>query len=388
MILVIPCHNEPNLLETFDSISACQLPSYPIEVIVVVNQSEAASDDITRANQKTIEDFKNWKTERGNDSALTFHMIEAMTLPKKHAGVGLARKTGMDEALRRFVSINFDGTIVCLDADCKVSENYFTSINVQFHQSEAGLGEVHFEHPYEQETDDSLKQGIVHYELFLRYYVKGLRQAGFPHAIHTIGSCMLVRASVYAKHGGMNKRKAGEDFYFLHKIVPHEPFTTVTTGKVFPSCRTSDRVPFGTGKAQQDWLDQEAEQYLTYDPIVFTELAVIIDSVKTFFDNPVTDVIAALPKSVSSFFTTHDFASKINLIKTNCKNRKQFHKQFFIWFDGFLCMKFIHFLRDHSYPNVDITNAAASLIESPIQEVKELLDIYRVIDLQPVQPQP
>jgi len=193
---------------------------------------------------------------------------------------------------------------------------------------------------------------------------------------------MLAKASVYAKHGGMNKRKAGEDFYFLHKIVPHEVFTTVTAGKVFPSCRTSDRVPFGTGKAQQDWLDQNTKYYPTYDPIVFTELAVIISSVNTFFENSVMDVIISLPENMSAFFITQNLAPKINLIKANCKSPAQFQKQFFIWFDGFLCMKFIHFLRDHSYPNIDITEAASLLIESPVQDAEELLKTYRTIDLQ------
>ncbi|GAB5523475.1 MAG: hypothetical protein Roseis2KO_13470 [Roseivirga sp.] len=389
IIIVIPCYNEPDLTGTLNSLKACLLPGYPVEVIIVVNQSEAESSEIASANARTIAEFGHWHKEymsrqTPGTHCLNFHCLKALELPKKQAGVGLARKTGMDEALKRFVSAGTDGAIVCLDADCRVSNDYLAAIDSQFVQSKAGLGEMHFEHDYIGETNEALRKGIVNYELFLRYYVEGLRQSAFPNAIHTIGSCMLVKASVYAKHGGMNKRKAGEDFYFLHKIVPHERFVTVNEGTVFPSCRTSDRVPFGTGKAQQDWLDQNSEQYLTYDPRVFSDLRNLIESAHRFYDMPFHDVISLLEEPVSTFLTHHKFESKIALIKANCKSESQFLKQFFIWFDGFLCMKFVHFLRDEFYPNIPIEEAAAKLIKTDQKYPEKLLESYRAIDRQQV----
>lgn len=386
IIVVIPCYNEPDLIGTLNSLSACKLPAYSAEVIVVVNQSEAEDGKASETNQKTIQDFKQWKTlhehlETPESGRLRFYCLEVLDLPKKQAGVGLARKTGMDEALRRFVSINQDGAIVCLDADCQVSAGYLMAINSEFVQPDAGIGELHFEHRYEMEPNPGLKNGIVNYELFLRYYVEGLRQSTFPHAIHTIGSCMLVKAAVYAKHGGMNKRKAGEDFYFLHKIVPHEKFITVRGATVYPSCRTSDRVPFGTGKAQQDWLDQDSEQYLTYDPRVFEELKLFIEAVSSFYNEPTDQVISQLPETIRDFLIKHSFSGKIDLIRSNCKNMEQFYKQFFIWFDGFLCMKFVHFLRDEFYPNISIEVAASQLIGCDARNSEVLLNAYKAIDL-------
>lgn len=386
IIIVIPCHNEPNLTDTLNSLNACSQLSYPIEIIVVVNQSEGAQDNIAKANARTIAEFERWhrafKSRKGEGTShITFHCIKVLDLPKKHAGVGLARKTGMDEALRRFVSVGIDGAIVCLDADCRVSTDYLLAIDAQFVQADSGLGELHFEHNYKDEPDPCLRKGIINYELFLRYYVEGLRQSAFPYAIHTIGSCMLVKASVYAKYGGMNKRKAGEDFYFLHKIVPHEDFVSVTKGTVFPSCRTSDRVPFGTGKAQQDWLDQNTDVYLTYDPRVFSVLKALMASAHRFFAEPVHKVTPALPEAVGTFLLKHGYDQKIELVKANCRNEDQFIKQFFIWFDGFLCMKFIHFLRDELYPNIPIAIAAARLIDSDKESPEALLENYKAIDL-------
>ena len=132
MILVIPCHNEPDLIGTLESLIDCQTPSFQVEVIVVVNQKVGSQASIFgKQNSKTIEAFKVWN-EKLQNKALKFHLIEALDMPAKHAGVGLARKIGMDEALRRFQSIERDGTIVCLDADCHVSKNYLTAIAKEF----------------------------------------------------------------------------------------------------------------------------------------------------------------------------------------------------------------------------------------------------------------
>ena len=377
--VVIPCHNEPDLIGTLDSL--VQNKGIQAEVIVVINHSEQATKAVLEQNQKTIREFEDWNARQSRKN-LQFHLIKALALPAKHAGVGLARKIGMDEALRRFQESGLDGTIVCLDADCRVSSNYLEAINTQFVQGGAGLGEMHYEHPYESEADDDLKTGIINYELFLRYYVEGLRQAGFPNAIQTVGSCMLVKASVYAKHGGMNKRKAGEDFYFLHKIIPHESFTVVNQATVYPSCRTSDRVPFGTGKAQQDWLNQEVNDYMTYDPVIFEELKGLLEQVSGFFSADPKSVSDGLSAANQKFLIDHKCLEKIELIRKNTKDSTQFEKQFYIWFDGFMCMKYVHFLRDQFFPNVPIKLAATRLIGLADQEPEALLKQYRLIDLQ------
>jgi len=375
IIIVIPCCNEPDLIGTLDSLKNCEQLGYLVEVIVVLNHSESAMFDVKQTNEHTLLSFQKWQSQNP-EPFLKFQLIEAFNQPKKDAGVGLARKVGMDEALRRFLSIDKDGAIVCLDADCRVSNNYLTAINAQFVSTAAGIGVMNFEHQYETEKDKNLRAGIINYELFLRYYVEGLRQSLFPNAIHTIGSCMLVKAAIYAKHGGMNKRKAGEDFYFLHKIIPHEKFVTVEKATVYPSCRTSDRVPFGTGKAQQDWLNRDDKTYLTYDSKVFGDLKVLFQCLEKIYD-PTFDNWAFEPTGVTAFLEEHDYFEKINLIRANCKSFQQFEKQFYVWFDGFLCLKFIHYARDNFYPNIPLTIAAKQLIDLNSDDTANLLKAYR-----------
>ena len=69
-----------------------------------------------------------------NYSKKNIHLISVLIddLDSKHAGVGWARKLGMDLAIQRFRSINFNGIIVGLDADTVVEPNYLNAINSFF----------------------------------------------------------------------------------------------------------------------------------------------------------------------------------------------------------------------------------------------------------------
>jgi hypothetical protein len=88
---------------------------------------------------------------------------------------------------------------------------------------------------------------VANYELHQRYYLLAVRYTGYPYAFHTVGSCFAVRAEAYCRAGGMSRRQAGEDFYFIQKLAGQGGFTECRSTSVYPSPRPSDRVPFGTG---------------------------------------------------------------------------------------------------------------------------------------------
>jgi len=139
---------------------------------------------------------------------------------------------------------------------------FFAEIEKHFEQHSNTPGcSIYFEHPIAgNEFEANIYEGIINYELHLRYYYQALKYCGLQYAFHTVGSSMVVRSSAYQKQGGMNKRKAGEDFYFIHKIIALGNFSELNSTVVYPSPRISDRVPFGTGKAIGDWIEQELEE--------------------------------------------------------------------------------------------------------------------------------
>ena len=75
---------------------------------------------------------------------------------------------------------------------------------------------------------------------------------------------MAVRAHAYARQGGMNRRQAGEDFYFMQKLVDGEQVENIAEATVFPSARLSHRVPFGTGKALSDAVEESVGCWLLF----------------------------------------------------------------------------------------------------------------------------
>lgn len=383
LIVVIPCYNESNICKTLSSLIQTDKSKNGVEVILVVNQSETASSSISQRNKETIKEINDWK-ER-NSPWFNLYVIEENSLPKKHAGVGLARKIGMDEAAARFHQIDHqDGIIVCLDADCTVEANYFEAIEKHFeNHPKTPACAIHYEHPLEGDDFSSENyKGIINYELFLRYYNLGLSFAGFPYAYHTVGSSMAVRSFAYQKQGGMNKRKAGEDFYFLHKIIKLGNFTNLKDTTVYPSARTSDRVPFGTGKAINDFLQQENQDvYLTYDFKVFQVLKKLVEDSEKVYKQ---DNYESADECLNTYLKQISFQSSISEIKNNTVGFDSFKKRFFQYFDAFKVLKYVHHARDNFYPNQEIKEEVNKLLMmygiNPINDKKQQLIKLREIE--------
>ena len=385
LCVVIPCYDEPQVTMVLQALCDCEAPQHPLEVILVINAG-IHEQEVQERNRESLETARSWN-QKNNTSWLNLHFIWVDDLPAKHAGVGLARKIGMDEALHRFAFLDTTGMIICLDADCTVAPNYLQVLEqVQTEEAPASCT-IHYEHQFEDMEDPGLKEGIIYYELFLRYYVNALAYAGYPFSMHTIGSSMAVRADIYALSGGMNRRKAGEDFYFLHKIVPLGTFKNIYETSVFPAARTSHRVPFGTGKAQMEWLNDNQKKRVAYHPQTFQDLRQFMLKVPAFYQQDaslIENELLVLPLSIRDFLQTQDFTRLINEMKANSNTFYTFYKRFFTWFDGFKALKFVHYYRDCYYNEVALLEASnwllTALDTSGSDDPVELLRMYRHLD--------
>jgi hypothetical protein len=389
LIIVIPSCGERNLPDTFLSIKNCKPAGCNVEVIVVVNHPESSPDEIVSANMETIASLGMW-TDNAQKSWLQFHFIRAFDLPSRKAGVGLARKIGMDEAVRRFHKINNpNGIIACLDADCLCDPNYLYEIHKHFKKHPETTGAcVYFEHPLEGKLPEEIYEGIAAYELHLRYMVHALRMTGYPYSFHTVGSSMVINSEIYQKQGGMNTRKAGEDFYFLHKIFPLGHFHEINSTRVIPSPRVSERVPFGTGKAMKEWIS--TRNLLTYNPLIYKDLTKFINDVNLIYERSINDepmVSINLPESLKEFLREEEWAEKIKICLTSSRNERGFKYHFYKWFSGLKIIKYLNFAANHFYPDVPLEEAAKWVLSNQygirITEYNsnnELLELFRHID--------
>lgn len=377
IIVVIPCFNEPDIETTLHSLQQCTSTNCSIETIIIVNHSEIEKETIKEFNRITFNKLQAF-SKKYNTTKLKFLPIFAENLPKKHAGVGLARKIGMDEAIHRFAQIdNPNGIIVSCDADTMVEKNYLTEIE-NFYQKNphCSVANIAFEHPLVGDLPHEQYKSIAEYELYLRYYVQQLKRINFPYAYHTIGSCFSLRAKAYCRQGGMNKRQAGEDFYFLQKLFQTEQVGEINTTKVFPSSRMSDRVPFGTGTVMAKMLTEQ-QDYVTYSSDSFNVLQGFFSHIPILrTTQDLRSAFQTFHPCLQEFLSFDEFEQKIIEIRNNSTSNELYLKRFFNWFNGFLVYKFLNH-STQTFPKIPITIAAAELTKSNTTDVFELLNLYR-----------
>lgn len=345
IIVVIPSYRETQLLHAVESLVRCEPPAFKVLVLIIVNEPENADPITTNLNEVATQQLSELKVPEF--MKLVIHRAE---LPQKKAGVGLARKLGMDEAARWFNVLGKNGIITCYDSDCNCDPSFFKEIHKTVLHKKLDAGVIFYEHPLTNSE-------IIQYELFLRYHIDALRFAQYPYAFQTLGSCISVRSFTYQKSGGMNTRKAGEDFYFLHKIIPHCQFGEINGASIYPSPRESDRVPFGTGIALTKIA--QLDQYLAYAPESFITMRSLFNQLEAFYEN--SEVILA--ESIKAFHQAHDFEAALNQMRDNVSSFSTFKKRFFTWWDAFRALKYVHFARDHYYSNIPLANAIKWLDE-------------------------
>lgn len=392
--VVLPSFNEPDIEKSLNSLQNCKLPVRDVEVIVVVNHPEGSSSDIVQISENAISLVKMFNQK---SKSIKFHPIQAFDLPRKHAGVGYARQIGMDEAAYRLFNVqNPNGVIACFDADATCQDNFLLELETLWlNYPKTAACSIRYEHPiFGSEHQESIYKGIVGYELHLRYYNQASRYINFPFSYHTIGSSMACSAQSYVKFGGMNRHQAGEDFYFLQKIIPHGNFRELNSTCIYPSPRASTRVPFGTGRAMMKYLENTSEGIKTYNLNSFLDLIPLFSNVDLIWDLDdiaTYQLIQSLPKPLADYLDRSDAVKAIRRVKSNTSNLKSFRKRFFLWFDAFMLLKYLNFVNENCYTRQLVEDESRRLgtimgLNVNNKTTAELLRLYREKDLEDWQP--
>lgn len=284
-------------------------------------------------------------------------------MPDKYGGVGAARKLGLDRALRLFdYSLDSVKLLISLDADTLVEDNYLEAIRNFFGPGKAAAA-VNYAHQIPVHARERL--AICNYEIFLRYYVIGLRYAGSPYAFPSIGSTMVCTAEAYVAVGGMNRRDAAEDFYFLNKLAKFQTIGCIGTTTVSPSARLSRRVPFGTGRRMLRFMEEEANEWLLYDPRIFVILKRWLEVMEAAPDRETAEIMrqsGQIDARLLAFLEQQQFAVAWSRIRKNVKRREGLQRHFHCWFDGFKTLKLLHFLTDQGLPHINMFSALEQLL--------------------------
>lgn len=384
--VVIPVRKErDDLPRTLASLARNPKEDLERSLIVCVVNDPGAADDAEAAeeNLETLELLGALVAGQGPADLAGLRMAYVDAASEGHAlsskeGVGLARKIGLDwglDVLERNAAGR--GALISLDADTVVEPNYLSVLNGHFGRDGAWAAAVAYAHPIEGAPE--AQAGILCYELFLRYYVLGLRHAGSPYAFHAIGSALACTPQAYAAVSGMNRRQGGEDFYFAQELAKAGPFEHITATTVHPSGRPSNRVPFGTGPRVRRFIEGTQNEYMLYHPESYRILKTWLTSVTSRPASSGSGLLSEtepVSPALRSFLEAQRFERIWGRIQANASDEAMVLAQFHRWFDGFRTLKLLHHLRDHGLPRQPMFKA----IETMLRWVDSPYDVPAAIE--------
>ncbi len=243
--IALPILNESdNLVNLLHSLKKQEYNDF--RLVACVNQYDSWWDDESRVSQ--CNDNRLSITLLENESNINISIIDRSSKSKgwqkKKGGVGWARKTIMD-----FISevSESNDIIISIDADTYYPPSYIKEIVNFFNTNTKLLGiSIPYYHNLNNDITDRL---ILRYEIYMRYYMLNMMDINNPYCFTAIGSAMAFPVWAYKKVGGLTPVAAGEDFYFLQKLVKSGNIGLWLPTIANPSPRLSDRVAFGTGPA-------------------------------------------------------------------------------------------------------------------------------------------
>jgi len=187
----------------------------------------------------------------------------------------------------------------------------------------------------------------------------------------------------------MNRRKAGEDFYFLHKLVLLGPYGNISSTTVYPAARTSDRVPFGTGAAMKKWAEVNSELMTTYSFDAFLSLKPFFNYPEQFLElneEGMWKIFMDYPAELKTFIKQSGTDKAILELQSNCSNAIIFVKRFFHLVNAFWILKYLNFVHKQYFRRGDLYEETIRLLLLMGTEVTkytpplQILEIFRSLD--------
>ena len=363
-IVVIPAFSEYDFLfDTLFSLSASATETLQkTQVIVVINNRISSTPEDIKNNTITLSLLESLIASDCY-TPLSIAWIDACTAGNAFSdreGVGLARRIGADHALHLLARHSaYDVPIVHLDADTVPAPGYLDAV-VRFYASTVRWGGyAAYQHPTD-DNDLELRGAMIAYENYMRYHELGLRFAGSPYAYPALGSIMSSTAYAYAAVGGMNRRCAGEDFYFMQQLRKTGSLSRIPAALVYPAGRSSVRTPFGTGRSISTSKTAPLPHAFLYHPEcyqILRELLQLIKDSTTMNGKQLLDAAVIIHPELKRFLAQKRFRTHWDRITANHPASEARQAQFHVWFDGLRTIQLIHHLRNTSLPDIPATEA-------------------------------
>jgi len=339
-IITIPCYNEyAYIFKTLNSIS--KQNSILLDktlVIIVINNAKNENQEIQKNNDSTYKKLISLKYNF--DLSIVNCYLKNKALPEKTAGVGMARKIACDMSLNY---MNPSSLFCFIDADTKISGNYLTQINLSYKKYNWSAATVMFQH---QNDEPKTNRIINEYESFLVSTSNLLEYSGSPYNYIPIGSSMICNMKSYVGVGGMNTRKAAEDFYFLQELQKAFGVFKIKQTLIHPSSRCTTRVYLGTSTRLLKCINGELKiKSLYYTKRAFEILKQWLDLILNSQSKSYSEITMKcnlIDEKLINFLEQYNFNNAWDAINES-PTSKHFEQQFHRWFDAFKTFKLLKY---------------------------------------------
>ena len=337
--IIIPAYSEKEyIFKTLQSIDNQNiLLLKKLLVVIIINNSKSDTKKIINNNKISYNKLIN------NQYNFEFVAIDCYSsqyaLSSQISGVGIARKIGMDYC----VKYGFKDSLFCsLDADTTINKNYLDIINKEFIKIKFSAAVVNFSH---QLTDNiNLNRIITEYENILKNIAYKIQNTGSPYGYVSIGSTIVCTCEAYIAIGGIQPKKATEDFYFLQQLAKYNFIYQIKNILVYPSSRAEQRVYLGTGYRMKNFSKYNKFNDLAFSEEGYKSLKLIYNIIDKNWNTDHLKICKLFKNKdlkIYNYLCQNNFMGILIQIKNNTKNKIQFINQFHNWFDSLKIYKFL-----------------------------------------------
>ena len=188
------------------------------------------------------------------------------------------------------------------------------------------------------------------YELIIKNVAYEIHKTGSPYGYVSMGSTIVCNVKSYIACGGMNTKKATEDFYFLQALAKHSKIYFIKKVLVYPSSRCEQRVYLGTGFRMKEYEKNKKFTNLDYSISSYSSLKILLSQVDKYWGVDYLNFKEQLKKRLSNgsikFLEKHNLNLVWNQFIKSSKTKKQFILFFNQWFDALKTIKFLKALSE------------------------------------------
>jgi hypothetical protein len=367
--LCIPVSYEyPHFFRTLRSIhlSAMKALSYlgenyqAFSIVCCINARENDALEVKENNAKLLHELRRLQKTEFDGSFMNLHILDYShegAYFKKKDGVGLARKIALDWALKSGAEV-----LASLDADCLVSENYLYTLALfyQKYKNKSEWALCGFSH--QEPAEKAHKKAMDAYETYLHEHSQFLFDIASPYYPVALGPTIICTSEAYVRSGGMNKKIAGEDFYFLQSLIKLNLKKRIEdylflASKVYPSARLSKRVLFGTGTALEEILGGKKKGFEKKQYIAAKDFFSLFNTMLLSFyereEKSIEMLLEFEKKLKNSSSQVYAFLAEDRfwidwekIVKTHFSSKENLRKAFFERFDGLKTIRLFNYLAE------------------------------------------